>query len=212
MDWDWAKFEGSAPALRYARRDLETVDRVLAITPGREIAVQAGGNLGIFPKYLARHFAAVYAFEPDQDLFLSMCRNAPEQNIVRFQAALGCERAMLGTRRARRDGSSKIAHEGVTHVVPGGIVPTLKVDDLGLTRCDLLYLDLEGFELFALNGAVETIARCRPVIAVEINAHCRHYGVTEEIVHGLIARMDYSNAFGLHSDEVFVPKERTDEA
>lgn len=205
MDWDWTRFTGSSTALKYARRDLATVDMVLSRTVGRDAVVQAGGNLGIFPKYLARHFATVYTFEPDPDLFLCMAHNAPEQNIVRFQAALGFDRGLLSTRRARRDGSSKIAHEGITHVVPGGNIPTIRVDDLGLPRCDLLYLDLEGFEIFALTGALLTIERCRPTIVAEINGHCRHYGVTPDDVRAYIGGLRYERAFGVHGDEIYVP-------
>jgi hypothetical protein len=41
------------------------------------------------------------------------------------------------------------------------------IDDLNLERCDLIHLDIEGFELHALKGAVNTIQTCRPIIALE---------------------------------------------
>jgi FkbM family methyltransferase len=211
MDWDWSKFEGTEPALKYARRDLEIVDAVLKLTPGREAVVQAGGNLGIFPKYLSRFFVSVYTFEPDPDRFKKMTGNAPEQNIIRFQAALGFERTLVSTRRVRRDGSSKIAHEGITHVVAGGFVPTVRVDDLSLPVCDLLYLDLEGFELFALRGARDTLAQCRPTVVVEIGKHSKHYGVQPAEVETFLRVAGYDAVMKAQSDVVFVPKERAND-
>ena len=54
--WQWSRFQGSAEALKLNRRDLDSFALVLAIVPGRTAAVQAGGNLGVFPKALARVF------------------------------------------------------------------------------------------------------------------------------------------------------------
>jgi hypothetical protein len=73
---------------------------------------------------------------------------------------------------------------------------------------DLLYLDLEGFELFALRGAAETIQRCRPVIAVEINQNAGYYGITKEDVSSFIVSHGYRHALSIHSDQAFVPVER----
>jgi hypothetical protein len=42
------------------------------------------------------------------------------------------------------------------------------IDGLGLQRLDLLKLDLEGMEAEALDGARETIERCKPVLFIEV--------------------------------------------
>ena len=199
--------KGSAEALKWSHRDLAQLEAVLALVPGRTAVVQAGGNLGVFPKRLAQVFAAVYTFEPAADLFAIMQENAPEPNIVRFQAALGSDRGLVGTSRVRRDGSSKPAHEGITHVVSGGTIPTLRIDDLGLPVCDLIYLDIEGSELNALRGASATLARCRPVVAVEINKSLGYMGLTPQDVSGFITSKGYRHALTVGSDQAFVPEE-----
>jgi len=43
----------------------------------------------------------------------------------------------------------------------------LKIDDLNLSICDLIHLDIEGFEKFAILGAIDTIVKCKPVIVIE---------------------------------------------
>jgi len=205
--WNWGTFLGSQKGLFLNQRDLESVDTVLRLVPGRTAAIQAGGNLGLFPKRLAQEFVTVYTFEPAAELFEMLQHNAPERNIVKFQAALGDRRGLVGTACVRREGKRHRAHEGITHIVAKGIIPTLRVDDLGLPACDLLYLDVEGWELYALRGAVETLTRCRPVVVVEINANITIVGLTPEAVRGYIVAQGYRKEAQVLGDEVFVPLE-----
>lgn len=198
---------GSPEALKYAQRELAHLDQVLALVPGRTAVLQAGACLGVFPSYLAQQFDTVYTFEPAADLFPVMTENAPAGNIVRFQAALGCRRGLVGTSRVRRDGKPN-AHEGITHVVDGGTVPTLLIDDLGLPVLDLIYLDVEGKEFAALQGATETLWRCRPVVAVEMNKNLHYVGVKESEIVGFLEAHGYRHALSAGSDRAFVPVER----
>ena len=203
--WRAAWFEGGQSALKWALRDLPYLDKVVGMVPRRHVAVQAGGNLGLYPKRLAMKFRTVYTFEPALDLFPIMTRNAPEKNIVRMQAALGYHRALVGMSRKRRDGKPD-AHEGITHVDGPGVIPTLRLDDLALPECDLLCLDLEGWELYALQGAERTIARCRPVLCVEVNKSAAFVGIEQEDVRRYVASLGYRFAERLQSDEVWLPE------
>lgn len=204
--WDWNRFKGTPEGLKWNYRDLSTLDAVMKMTLGRTAVVQAGGNLGIFPKRLAQEFKAVYTFEPDSKCFEKLMANAPEHNIVKFQAALGCDRVLVSTSGTRRD-NKPVRHEGITHVAGDGIIPTIAIDDLGLQVCDLIYLDLEGYELFALRGGKETIARCRPVVVSEINKCIGFVGFTEDDVRRCILDQGYRFVKKMHSDEIFVPQE-----
>lgn len=206
--WNWNKFRGSPQALKWVRRDLPHLDRIIARVPQKRVAVQAGACLGLYPKRLAAFFDSVYSFEPAEDLFPLMFANAPEPNIYRYQAALGYERVMVGVSRQRRDGKPN-NHEGITHISGSGAIPTLRLDDLGLPVCDVILLDVEGFELFALQGAVDTIARCRPLLAVEINKNAAFMGFTEEDVRQSVCSLGYRLIERLSSDEVFEPIEWT---
>lgn len=135
-------------------------------------AVQAGGNCGVWPKAMAGKFAAVYTFEPDPVNFYCLSHNVLERNVFKFNAALGNERALIDLDR--------MPHNIGAHQVAGkGIIPTLSIDDLGLDACDLIYLDIEGFELKALRGAWRTIRRCKPVIAFEDKGLSVRYGTKE---------------------------------
>lgn len=203
--WQPSQFEGSKNALHWTLRDLPDLDRVVKGITQRRVAVQAGGNLGLYPKRLAATFETVYTFEPAPGLFQTMVKNAPEPNIICLQAALGYDRQLVGMSRVRRDGRPD-NHEGITHVSGPGIVPTLRLDDLALPVCDLLCLDLEGWELYALKGAAETIARCRPVLFVEVNKNLGYVGLKQEDVRGYIASLGYTFTERMHSDELWLPE------
>ncbi len=207
--WDWRAFHGSPRNLAINHRDLQSVDRLLPFLLARRVAVQAGGNLGIFPKRLAQLFQAVYTFEPAPDLFAILNHNAPERHIVKLQAALGDVRGVSGLSRVRRDGKDHLSgHEGLTHLAGPGIVPTLRIDDLGLPICDLIYLDIESSEAAALRGARETMARCRPVLAIEIHAsNTQLNGLTTDAFRACIVGYGYRFVTTFLSDDVFLPAE-----
>lgn len=204
--WNWSTFAGSAEGLKWNKRDVQLLGGLIALCPEKRVAVQAGANLGIFPKRLATDFETVYAFEPSPALFPKMVQNAQEPNIVRFQAALGEQSSFVSVSQTRRDGKPN-AHEGITHVSGPGVIPMLRLDDLKLAICDLLMLDVEGGELDALRGAQETLRRCRPVVAVEINKNLQYVGVTEDQIMQFIQDRGYRFVSYLGSDRAFVPVE-----
>jgi len=203
--WPWDAFLGSPACLKWSFRDLQNLDAAMKLTPHRRCVVQAGGNLGIFPKRLAEEFARVITFEPDRALYSKLKVNAWESNVEAIRAALGNERTPVSMSGRRRDASGRPTHEGLTHVAGGGAIPQVRLDDMKLVHCDLFYLDIEGYELYALMGAERTIERCRPVIGVEVNRNIEFYGHTAEQLRSWIISKNYKLSFALNSDEVYVP-------
>lgn len=204
-EWPWLEFEGSAACIKWSFRDLHNLDAALALTPGRSVAVQAGGNLGLFPKRLAEEFTTVYTFEPDPGLLRMLRINAPEPNIISYLAAIGDSTKSVSTACKRRDRSGRAVHEGLTHVIGSGIIKQMRVDDMRLHACDIIYLDVEGYEMHALKGAEQTIAQFKPVIGVEINRNIEYYGTKPDDLRRWITSRGYKLSFTLNSDEVYVP-------
>jgi hypothetical protein len=56
---------------------------------------------------------------------------------------------------------------GDTRVAGEGDIPLERLDTFKLEDVDFIKLDCEGYELFALRGAEETLKRCRPCVIVE---------------------------------------------
>lgn len=176
----YRKFEGlivpeaeREKTLRRVLADSAELDRVVEHCPQRRVAVQAGAYVGIWSKKLAEHFDTVYAFEPDPESFCSFAWNTRDlPNIVRIQAAVGCERRLVDLVRTPTVAARSYAGAK-------GRLPTLRIDDLCLEICDLIYLDTEGSEYRGLLGARETIKRCHPVIGIEDQSIKKPQGLGE---------------------------------
>lgn len=180
---------------------LDEVDKlreVSALCVGKQVAVQAGGNVGVFPRWLAQVFGAVYTFEPDQENFECLCKNVPERNVFKFPAALAAQhRGVDLARQADNVGA---------HQVDGlGPIPTLRIDDLCLSACDLIYLDIEGCEWLALLGGAETINAYRPVIAFEDKGLSVKYGAAKGHIELDLAKIGYRVHSRPGNDVVMVP-------
>jgi FkbM family methyltransferase len=174
---------------------------VVELCKKRDVVVQAGGNCGVFPLALSQLFGNVYTFEPDPANFVALAVNtANVPNIVKMQAALGDKPQLVGLINDENEncGSLRITFKG--------IVPTLRIDDLGLFDCDLIYLDIEGRELSALMGARKTIQNKKPVIVIEDKGLSSHYGVPQgAAVLWLQETFNYRVHSKLARDVVLVP-------
>lgn len=151
----------------------------------REAVVQAGGHIGLFPRELAKHFKSVYTFEPEPENFACLVRNADQPNVFAMRAFLGHTR---GCRELRVNSKSSGGHS--VGQKPG-FVPTFRIDDLKLDACGAIVLDLEGYEFFALIGALDTIARCKPVIITEENKKAYNQGVQPGAIALLLRSRNY---------------------
>jgi FkbM family methyltransferase len=123
--------------------------------------VDAGANVGVFSVLAAvKHpGATIFAFEPAPATFEILKENVKHYSNIRvFNCALG-----------EREGVISFVitpNAGTNHVGNGGIpIPMKTIDSLG-TRVDFLKMDTEGYEANIIKGAVETIKKWKPVIAM----------------------------------------------
>jgi FkbM family methyltransferase len=165
----------------------------------KKVAIQAGGNCGIWASYLSGFFDMVYTFEPDITNFLCLNLNCTQPNVVRMQCALGNDNIPIGMNLV--DGNI-----GAHHIGGKGAIPKVKIDDLNLHACDLLQLDIEGYEYFALLGAEKTIAKFHPVIMLEEKKHHRRYGITDNQMADFLHKMGYSAVDKIARDVIYAWK------
>ena len=155
---------------------------------GKRTCIQAGGAIGIWPLRLAQYFENVYTFEPEPTNYECLIQNtAGVENITCEQAALGDS-----TDPIHMALDSKMqGHCGAWQVRKDGTIPMIKIDDLNVQNVDLIYLDIEGYEYYALQGAAETIQRDKPVIGLEDKGLHGHFDHKLHAVKLLTRKMGY---------------------
>lgn len=162
-----------------------------------DVVVQAGGNCGMYPRLFSDMFRMVYTFEPDPLNFYALTRNCQKDNIVKIQAAVGFTHELVSV--APSTDKTNIGMHRVVKDETSGWVPTLRIDDLALKQCDLIQLDTEGCEYNAILGAVETISRFRPVLALENSLGDKESFLREQMRYRLVERS--------RLDVIYIPEE-----
>jgi FkbM family methyltransferase len=130
----------------------------------RRLVLQAGGNAGLYPAIYSGLFERVVTFEPHHRWFACLCVNAAQENVFKYRAAIGNDNNPVQMITPGANGPHP--NMGGMFVRPDGTIPKLKLDAFGLDP-DLIHLDIEGAEYDALQGAIDTINRSKPVIVVE---------------------------------------------
>jgi FkbM family methyltransferase len=141
------------------------------LRPG-DVALDIGANLGAHTLPLAQLVGpsgTVFAFEPQRILFQILCGNVALNEIPNVHAlpvALG--RAAGRTKVPALDYRGGNNFGGVSvGSQHGEDVLVITLDQLELSKVNLIKIDVEGMEIDVLAGAKATLARCRPILYVE---------------------------------------------
>ncbi len=150
---------------------------VRSLVHRNKLVVDVGANVGNHSLFWAVELGAqVLAFEPNSAaraiLARNVARNCLESSITIMSEALGESR-----------GSGRITvpsgNLGAARVTdsPDGDIDVIPLDSLGLSDVSVIKIDVEGAERAVLQGASETIRRCRPTIWVELLDRESHQAV-----------------------------------
>lgn len=165
-----------------------------------DLVLQAGGNVGIWPALLAKKFTKVVSFEPSPDNYECLVKNVPD-NVEHHMAGLGAEASSVSLVKWPGNAgahyiSPDMKDEGISIVT---------IDSLNLPACDLIILDIEGFELFAFQGATETIAKFSPVIMFEEKGLSEQYYKTpDQGATKYLETLGYVLKKRIHRDNIMV--------
>ena len=145
--------------------DVQDIDLTMKYVEKAGVCVQAGGACGVWPMRYSQLFDRVYTFEPMAANHLCLIRNLEGiDNVGVLHNALS-DTVSSGDMLFEK---SEKDNYGAVYFKPGaGDVTTKTIDSLGLGACDLIQLDIEGYEPEALKGAIDTIERFKPVIVLE---------------------------------------------
>jgi len=203
--WHCPEILGAAG--KYLRRAQEDAPRAFDLCAARRVAIQAGGHVGTWPAFLSGVFETVYTFEPVAENFACLTKNILDHGrggeIFAARGALGDKRGPLsmvlhgkcaGQHRARYPKDSGL-----------GAVPVYRIDDLSLPVVDAIFLDVEGFEIFAIRGALKTLEDCRPVVMAENNRRAADHGFGPGDMAALMKSAGYVIVDEVGEDLIFAP-------
>lgn len=194
----WWPTDGSADAsYEYMIRRVTDIDVALQHCRKTAVAVQAGGNIGLWPLRLAKTFSTVHTFEPVPHIYGALCQNVRDvPGIVTHNKLLSANKGDIIPFSTRSG--------GVSRVVPleeaNSSFTSTTIDELELPCCDAIFLDVEGHEPEALAGAAQTIHKFRPVIAVEV------WEANVDAYMAMFDKLNYVRVAKVHGDYIFAPR------
>lgn len=159
--WYWQSIDSGAWDGPKSDWENSHVHAINALVKNRRVCVQAGGNQGMYPRILSSMFERVYTFEPEEKNFHCLVNNCQVSNVYKLQAALGAVSGLVGINK------NVESNTGMHTVNETGYIPMITLDSLNLDQCDYIMLDIEGYEILALQGAFNTIDAFKPVISCE---------------------------------------------
>ena len=140
--------------------------------------IHAGAFFGDFLPALSQALApgcTLWAFEPNPDNYSAAsetCRLNALDNVILHNAALGSKKG-VATMKVREGGRAIGGMSAIVEKMTAPFddhisVPVERIDDVVSNRhISIIHLDIEGYEEPALEGALQTICQCRPIIILE---------------------------------------------
>lgn len=166
------------------------------ITPG-DTVIDCGANFGynaVLMGKMLNNKGLLMAFEPQRIIYQQLNGNLILNNIfnsITYQVALG-DGTQSSTTMRPVDYESSWVNIGDTSIGEGGEeVIIYKLDDFSFDRVDFIKIDVQGYELFTLEGAKELLEKFQPNLFIEIEPHqLIKFGITEDKL------IEYIKSFG----------------
>lgn len=163
--------------------------------PEGGVVIDAGANIGdcaITFSQIVGYAGQVYAFEPHPLAFKALSLNTSRfANVTPLEAGLSDQKSQVHFTPDPNSGASFVSSDGPI------VVKVTTLDALLLPileRCDLIHLDVEGFEPRVLRGGFGLIQKFHPLLLVEVcNKHLvRAESSESELMDILVNQLGYT--------------------
>lgn len=139
-----------------------------------DIILDAGANIGFHTVNMARFGSKVYAFEPQNILYeiikLNVSIGKVEKKVECFKLGLGDDTYEMKVESLDKfkepSGLDNFGARGLVDSAEGEVVNVIPFDSLNLD-VDVIKMDIQGFELKAITGMLQTIKRKKPWMMLE---------------------------------------------
>lgn len=182
-----------------------------------DIVLDIGANIGVFTVPFAKlvgSLGVVHAFEPVRVIFNLMVANVVlngHHNVIAHRSAVGERKSFVKVPHLWMlddlDEDVNFGGQGMDHFLANArtlsehpnqldTVPIIAIDDLKLSGCNFIKIDIEGHELGALKGAKRTINKFKPAIYVEVERTPTRIKNAQAVID-LLTEYEY-DCFGHH--------------
>lgn len=169
--------------------DLDHLEGALAHLTSFRTAIDIGAHRGIWTRAMQQRFDRVWSFEPVFELF----EQIPGDD--KINVALGQFSSFCSIEAGDKN-------NGQGHVVDGDDIAMLSLDMFGFDDVDFIKIDVEGYELMVLQGAMLTLTQ-KPAILLEKNGLFRRYGVEDGEIEQFLDDFGYKFRDKWRCDELY---------
>jgi len=186
---------------RYQIEELKLFDKY--VHEGDSV-LDIGANIGTHTLWFSNKVGSegfVFAFEPQRLVFQTLCANMAlnsVQNVDCRQLGVGYSSRIVKIPLLDPEKENNFGGLQIDGHSEGEKTAICKVDDIGLSRCDFIKIDVEGMELEVLQGAMNTIILCSPIIYMEVERD-----KNLEFVQVLLAELKYKT--DMHIPPLYSP-------
>lgn len=158
-----------------------------------DFVIDCGANIGAYTFAFLGSADFVLSFEPNKEAF--ECLQYNTKHYVHshiFNYAIG---AVSGRVKVVKD-----INAGASHCIlaSDGDIEMRAIDSFKLKKCDFIKIDVEGFEVDVLRGAIKTIQEFKPKMYIEINEGAlARYGTSPKDI------FDFLDIFGYKYHNIY---------
>jgi len=151
------------------------IELLAQVVKAGDVVLDVGANIGTHAVPLAQMVTDQgldVAFEPQRLVFQNLCANLALNghcSVVAKEMGVGHEPGWFPMPVLDPRQEFNFAALTIEGHASGEMVKIIRIDELNLSRCNLIKVDVEGMEVGVLAGAAATIERFRPVLFVENN-------------------------------------------
>jgi FkbM family methyltransferase len=152
------------------------IDLLCSLVSKTSKVIDVGANRGTYAFPLSKRIAKhgnLYLFEPIPSLYDYLKKGFSKKRFVKvFQLGCGAQSGKATIKIPNNFGRLGLGSGSLVNTFLDFKkldIEILRIDDLNLTGIDFIKIDVEGYESFVLDGAIETIKKFRPIILIEID-------------------------------------------
>ena len=173
---------------------IDDLKKIIPYVKDFDCVIQAGGCIGVWPNELKKYFKRVVTFEANDDNYECLIKNT---DVEAYNKPLSNKHEFIDVGFPSK---THVGNIGSFQVVPGE-KESITIDEYNLNP-GLIYLVIEGYELFALMGAKNTIEKYKPTIVFQSKKLVNDYGVESGDIEKYLSEFGYKVVDKVHKSVI----------